>query len=95
MSVYIIRPKATSVARSLKLQSRKFTAESRPGQVKEVVDFWEEDPVHREIEHWLEDAESVSKHPTYSGITGAAIVEMSDEEALTLPAINRRGFLVQ
>jgi hypothetical protein len=30
MTVYIIRPKTTSVARSLKLASRKFTAESRP-----------------------------------------------------------------
>jgi subtilisin family serine protease len=84
MSIYIIRPKATSVARSLKLQSRKFTPESRPTQVAEVVDFWQEDPVHREIEHWLEDAENVSKHPTYSGITGAAIVEMSDDEAVKM-----------
>ncbi|MEH1901431.1 MAG: S8 family serine peptidase [Nostoc sp.] len=85
MSVYIIRPKATSLARSLKLASRKFTPESRPVQVAEVVNFWREDPVHQEIESWLEDAQNatsqVSKHPDYSGITGASIVEMPDDEA--------------
>ncbi|MEH1911299.1 MAG: S8 family serine peptidase [Nostoc sp.] len=85
MSVYIIRPKATSLARSLKLASRKFTPESRPAQVAEVVNFWREDPVHQEIEQWLEDAQNetsqVSKHPDYSGITGASIVEMTEQEA--------------
>ena len=85
MSVYIIRPKATSVARSLKLASRKFTPESRQAQVAEVVNFWQENPVHQEIEDWLEDAQNatsqVSKHPDYSGITGASIVEMPDDEA--------------
>ncbi|WP_375510440.1 S8 family serine peptidase [uncultured Nostoc sp.] len=85
MSVYIIRPKATSVARSLKLESKKFTPESRKAQVAEVVNFWQENPVHQEIESWLEDAQNptsqVSKHPDYSGITGASIVEMPDDEA--------------
>ncbi|MBD2771360.1 S8 family peptidase [Iningainema tapete] len=84
MSVYIIRPQTTSVARSLKLQSRNFTPESRPAQVAEVVNFWQEDPVYREIEHWLEDAEEISKYPDYSGITGATVVEMPDEEAQRL-----------
>ncbi|MEH2364683.1 S8 family peptidase, partial [Nostoc sp.] len=85
MSIYIIRPKATSLARSLKLASRKFTPESRPAQVAEVVNFWREDPVHQEIEQWLEDPQNetsqVSKHPDYSGITGASIVEMTEQEA--------------
>ncbi|MFN6462103.1 MAG: S8 family peptidase [Nostoc sp. DedVER02] len=85
MSVYIIRPKATSVARSLKLASKKFTPESRPAQVAEVVNFWQENPVHQEIESWLKDAQNstsqVSKHPDYSGITGASIVEMPDDQA--------------
>lgn len=81
MSIYIIRPKTASVAQSLKLASRKFTPESRPSQVKEVVGFWQEDPTHKEIEHWLEDAPNISKHSGYSGITGATIVEMPDEEA--------------
>ena len=85
MSVYIIRPKATSVARSLKLASKKFTPESRQAQVAEVVNFWQENPVHQEIEDWLEDAQNatsqVSKHPDYSGITGASIVEIPDDEA--------------
>jgi hypothetical protein len=39
MSVYIIRPKTTSVARALKLALRKFTSESHPSQVAEVVNF--------------------------------------------------------
>ncbi|MHC5934351.1 S8 family peptidase [Nostoc sp.] len=85
MSVYIIRPKSTLIGRSLKLASRKFTPESRPAQVAEVVNFWREDPVHQEIEQWLEDAQNetsqVSKHPDYSGITGASIVEMTEQEA--------------
>ncbi|MDZ8221880.1 S8 family peptidase [Nostoc sp. ChiVER01] len=85
MSVYIIRPKATLLARSLKLASRKFTPESRQAQVAEVVNFWQENPLHQEIESWLEDAQNttsqVSKHPDYSGITGASIVEMPDDEA--------------
>ncbi|MEH2118175.1 S8 family peptidase [Nostoc sp.] len=85
MSVYIIRPKATSLARSLKLGFRKFTPESRKAQVAEVVNFWQEDPVHEQIEDWLEDAQKdtseVAKYPDYSGITGASVVEMPDEEA--------------
>ena len=58
MSVYIIRPKTTSVVRSLKLASRKLSPESRSLQVAEVVHFWQEDPVHTDIDSWLEDAES-------------------------------------
>ncbi len=58
MSIYIIRPKTTSVVRSLKLASRKLSPESRPAQVAEVVHFWQEDPVHTDIDSWLEDAES-------------------------------------
>ncbi|MDF5738918.1 MULTISPECIES: S8 family peptidase [unclassified Nostoc] len=85
MSVYIIRPKATSLARSLKLGFRKFTPESRKAQVAEVVNFWQEDPVHQQIEDWLEDAQKntseVAKYLDYSGITGASVVEMPDEEA--------------
>lgn len=54
MGVYIIRPKTTSVARSLKLASRKFTAESRPSQVAEVVNFWQQDPVYQEINSYLD-----------------------------------------
>ncbi|WP_266888919.1 hypothetical protein [Trichormus azollae] len=33
------------VARSLKLASRKFTSESRPSQVAEVVNFYREDSI--------------------------------------------------
>lgn len=85
MSVYIIRPKATSVARSLKLASKKFTPESRQAQVAEVVNFWQENPVHQEIEDWLKDAQNdtseVTKYPDYSRITGASVIEIPDDEA--------------
>ncbi|MEH2239716.1 S8 family peptidase [Nostoc sp.] len=85
MSVYIIRPKATSVTRSLELASKKFTPESREAQVAEVVNFWHENPVYQQIENWLEDAQNdtrqVAKYPDYSGITGVSVVEMPDEEA--------------
>ncbi|MFN6558679.1 MAG: S8 family peptidase [Nostoc sp. ChiSLP01] len=83
MSVYIIRPK-TSVAESLDLASKKFTTESRQPQVEEVVDFWQENTVYKQIERWLEKANAsnqVSIYPHYYGITGATVVEMPDDEA--------------
>ncbi len=58
MTVYIIRPKTTSVARSLKLASRKFTAESRRSQVAEVVNFWQEDSGYQEITSYKGNAEN-------------------------------------
>lgn len=66
MSVYIIRPKTTSVARALKLALRKFTSESRPSQVAEVVNFYREDSVYQEITSYLEDTDKITQCPTYS-----------------------------
>lgn len=80
MTVYIIRPKTTSVARSLKLASRKFTPESRSSQVAEVVNFWQEDSGYQEITSYLEDADTITQYPTYSNITGAKVVDIPDEE---------------
>ncbi len=80
MTVYIIRPKTTSVARSLKLASRKFTAESRPSQVAEVVNFWQEDSGYQEITSYLEDSDTITQYPTYSNITGAKVVDVPDED---------------
>ncbi|MFM5983281.1 MAG: S8 family peptidase [Sphaerospermopsis kisseleviana] len=80
MGVYIIRPKTTSVARSLKLASRKFTAESRPSQVAEVVNFWREDSVYQEISSYLEDTNKVTQSSTYSNITGSKVVDIPDED---------------
>lgn len=80
MTVYIIRPKTTSVARSLKLASRKFTPESRSSQVAEVVNFWQEDSGYQEITSYLEDADTIIQYPTYSNITGAKVVDIPDEE---------------
>lgn len=86
MSIYIVRPKTESVARSLNLSSRKFTPESRQTQVEEVVNFWQENKTYRTINQWIEEATSreenqILKYPIYSGITGVNIVEMPDEEA--------------
>lgn len=80
MTVYIIRPKTTSVARSLKLASRKFTAESRPSQVAEMVNFWQEDSGYQEITSYLEDSDTITQYPTYSNITGAKVVDVPDED---------------
>lgn len=80
MSVYIIRPK-TSVVRSLDLASRQFTPESRPAQVREVVNLWHENPGHQQIESWLDKNSQVFMYPRYSKITGASVVEMPDDEA--------------
>ncbi|MEA5579637.1 S8 family peptidase [Anabaena sp. UHCC 0451] len=80
MGVYIIRPKTTSVAHSLKLASRKFTRESRPSQVAEVVNFWQQDPVYQEISSYLEDTDKITQYPTYSNITGSKVVDIPDEE---------------
>ncbi|MBD2411997.1 hypothetical protein FACHB389_14140 [Nostoc calcicola FACHB-389] len=84
MSVYIIRSQI-SLARSLNVQSQKFTPESRNPQIREVVNFWREEPAYQQIKDWLQDAENknseVIRYPDYSGITGASVVEMSDKEA--------------
>jgi subtilisin family serine protease len=80
MTVYIIRPKTTTVARSLKLASRKFTPESRSSQVAEVVNFWQEDSGYQEITNYLEDSNTITQYPTYSNITGAKVVDIPDEE---------------
>ena len=84
MSVYIIRPKTTTVARSLKLASRKFTPESRSSQVAEVVNFWQEDSGYQEITNYLEDSNTITQYPTYSNITGAKVVDIPDEEVKQL-----------
>lgn len=80
MGVYIIRPKTTSVARSLKLASRKFTDEIRPSQVAEVVKFWQKDSVYQEISSYLKDTNKVTQSSTYSNITGSKVVDIPDED---------------
>lgn len=80
MSIYIIRPRKTSVAHSLKLTSRKFTRENRVTQVAEVVSFWQEDPVYQEIESYLKDTDTITQYPTETNITGAKIVDIPDQE---------------
>jgi len=80
MTVYIIRPKTTSVANSLKnLAPRKLTRESRVLQVAEVVKVWQEDPVYQEIKSYLEDSDKIIQYATYSNITGAKVVDIPDD----------------
>ncbi|MEA5549474.1 hypothetical protein VB713_00510 [Anabaena cylindrica UHCC 0172] len=76
MTVYIIRTKTISVARSFKLASRKFTNESRTSQVAEVVNFWQQDPVYQEITSYLEDTDKITKYSTGANITGSKVVDI-------------------
>ena len=47
MTIYIIRPKAMSVARHLDLISKKMTVEKRQDQIQEVAWLQMEDPVQQ------------------------------------------------
>ncbi|MCP2730590.1 S8 family peptidase [Limnofasciculus baicalensis] len=84
MTLYIVRPKTSSVTASLSLMSRKFTRQSRVIQAQEVTNFWQEDSVYQEIIHWLADTQDsgitqIAKTETI--ITGTAIVRMTEEQA--------------
>ncbi|MBD2503218.1 S8 family peptidase [Anabaena azotica] len=84
MKLYIIRPKTSSVTRSLSLISRKLTPQSRRVQAVEVKAFWQQDPVYQEIVHWISDAREddiipIAQEETV--ITGTVIVKMTEEEA--------------
>lgn len=57
MKLYIIRPKTSSVTRSLSLMSRKLTPQSRRLQAAEVKAFWRQDSVYQEIQRWIADAQ--------------------------------------
>lgn len=81
MSIYIVRPKTSSITRSLTLMSRKLTPQSRVVQAREVIDFWEKDSVYQEIRRWIDDngVTQIAKQDTV--ITGTALVKMSQEQA--------------
>lgn len=86
MAIYIIRPKQTAVARSMDLISRKLASKDRKDQVAEVTELQAQDPVQQEIQHWIEDKQHdsdirVLKSPKSPGVTGAAVLDMTDEVA--------------
>jgi subtilisin family serine protease len=86
MPTYIIRPKAKIVSQSLSLIDRHFTLASRQKQVQEVAEIYREDSAYKSLTKWSEEVEKTEglhllKSPKNIGITGSAIVEMSEEEA--------------
>jgi subtilisin family serine protease len=85
MAVYIIRPKESSVGKSLSLISRKFLPQSRQTQVEEVMQLHSENPVYQEINEWSNESQArgskIYKSASNPGVTGTAILEMSEEEA--------------
>ena len=89
MPIYIIRPKANIVSQSLSLSSRKFTLESRRQQTQEVEAVYREDASYKTLIKWAEDIKGkenvqILKSPEKLGVTGTAIIEMSEEEAKTI-----------
>ncbi|MBD2458650.1 S8 family serine peptidase [Nostoc sp. FACHB-87] len=84
MKLYIIRPKTSSVTRSLSLMSRKLTPQSRRMQAAEVKAFWQQDSVYQEIQRWIADAREdgvIQIAQAETVITGTVIVKMTEEEA--------------
>ena len=86
MPIYIIRTKANLVSQSLSLGSRKLTLESRRQQTQEVENVYREDSSYKTLMQWAEDIEGkenvqILKSPKNLGVTGTAIIEMSEEEA--------------
>jgi subtilisin family serine protease len=86
MAIYIIRPKQTAVARSMDLISRKLASKDRKDQVAEVTELQAQDPVQKEIQQWIEDEQydsdiRVLKSPKFPGVTGAAVLDMTEEVA--------------
>ena len=86
MGLYIVRPRTAAAAQSVGLISKVFTADRRKLQIDEILSVRQSDPIERNIRSWLADAEPqrvkrVSQRESDTHVTGASIVEMSDEEA--------------
>lgn len=86
MGLYIVRPRTAAAAQSVGLISKVFTADRRKLQIDEILSVRQSDPIERNIRSWLADAEPqrvkrVSQRESDTPVTGASIVEMSDEEA--------------
>lgn len=87
MSLYIIRPKASSVPNSVNLSSVKFTPESRNAQIETVTHLNEQQPIYREIRSWIEDVQNTDEPQILKskpGITGTVITEIANEEVARL-----------
>ncbi|ACK73673.1 peptidase S8 and S53 subtilisin kexin sedolisin [Gloeothece citriformis PCC 7424] len=86
MSIYIIRPKTNIVGQSLNLIAKKFTPENRQKQMEEITTVYKDSPIYQEMIQWTEEIQGketikVIKNPSEPGVTGAAIIKMSEEEA--------------
>jgi subtilisin family serine protease len=89
MTIYIIRPKQTAVARSMDLIARKLASKDRQDQVAEVTELQAQDPVQQEIQDWIEDVQHdsdirVLKSQKSLGVTGTVILDMNDEVAVQM-----------
>lgn len=84
MSIYIVRPKAMLVNRSIQMASRNLTATSRQAQMDEVFNIRLDDPTDKDIRRWVSESKGV-KHVSIAEsstkITGTTILEMTDEKA--------------
>jgi len=86
MTIYLIRPKTTSVAKCLDLSPRKFTVESRKKQAQEVLELQRTDPNQQRIYEWTKDAQKrdnleVITNLEKSGFSGTTIVKTLSAEA--------------
>lgn len=74
------------MAQRVSLVSRKLEPQSRKEQIEEVFSVRMEDPVDQDIRQWVEkavgrDVKRISTSEANTRVTGANIVEMSEEEA--------------
>ena len=86
MPTYIIRPNNKIISQSLSLIDRKFDVESRKKQAQEVAQIYKEDTTYQALTQWSQEIEQqkdshLLKSPKDIGITGSAIVQMSEEQA--------------
>ncbi|NJP04471.1 MAG: S8 family serine peptidase [Chloroflexaceae bacterium] len=86
MSRYIIQPRESFTMRSVDLISTRFTPSERRDQIGHVRALRYEDPLHHEIQRWIDDAQKsginmVSYFQSEQSITGACILSLPDDEA--------------
>ena len=85
MPIYIIRPKANLVTKSLSLTHTELTPESRQEQMKKVQEIYTNSQDYQEIIDWEKEVKGKKgirffKDSQNPGFTGTTIVEMSEEE---------------
>lgn len=91
MSRFIVLPKVRfedRVSGAIPLAGRQLTPERRQEQIDEVIQVLKDDPVQKEIRERLGElrtkkaaASAVQSNPDHEAVTGAVVVEMTDEQA--------------